>query len=90
LTGSLGGITDAATAEAALPKLKDAASQLESAKSVFDTLPAPGKSSILSIITSNLGGLKDLIAKVASIPGVGGLVKPITDSILNTLTAMGS
>jgi hypothetical protein len=90
LTGSLGGITDAATAEAALPRLKDAASQLESAKSVFDTLPAPGKSSVLSIITSNLGGLKDLIAKVASIPGVGGLVKPITDSILNTLTAMGS
>jgi hypothetical protein len=90
LTGSLGGITDAATAEAALPKLKDAATQLESAKSVFDTLPAPGKSSVLSIITSNLGGLKDLIAKIASIPGVGGLVKPVTDSILNTLTAMGS
>ena len=90
LTGSLGGITDAATAEAALPKLKDAASQLESAKSVFDTLPAPGKTSVLSIITSNLGGLRDLIAKIASIPGVGGLVKPVTDSILNTLTAMGS
>lgn len=90
LTGSLGGITDAATAEAALPKLKDAASQLESAKSVFDTLPAPGKSSVLSIITSNLEGLRDLIARIASIPGVGGLVKPITDSILNTLTAMGS
>lgn len=90
LTGSLGGITDAATAEAALPKLKDAATQLESAKSVFDTLPAAGKTSILSIITSNLGVIKDLIAKVADIPGVGGLVKPITDSILNTLTAMGS
>lgn len=90
LTGSLGGITDAATAEAALPKLKDAASQLESAKSVFDTLPAPGKSSVLSIITSNLGGLKDLIAKIASIPGVGDLVKPFTDPILNTLTAMGN
>lgn len=90
LTGSLGGITDAATAEAALPKLKDAASQLESAKSVFDTLPAAGKSSVLSIITSNLGVIKDLIAKVASIPGVGDLVKPFTDPILNTLTAMGS
>ncbi|MEI7461358.1 MAG: DUF937 domain-containing protein [Pirellula sp.] len=90
LTGSLGGISDAATAEAALPRLKDAATQLESAKSAFDKLPAPGKSSVLSIITSNLGGLRDLIAKVASIPGVGGLVKPVTDSILNTLTAMGS
>jgi Bacterial protein of unknown function (DUF937) len=90
LTGSLGGITDAATAEAALPKLKDAATQLESAKSVFDTLPAAGKTSVLSIITSNLGVIKDLIAKVASIPGVGDLVKPFTDPILNTLTAMGS
>jgi hypothetical protein len=90
LTGSLGGITDAATAEAALPKLKDAATQLESAKSVFDTLPAAGKSSVLSIITSNLGVIKDLIAKVASIPGVGDLVKPFTDPILNTLTAMGN
>jgi hypothetical protein len=90
LTGSLGGITDAATAEAAIPKLKDAVSQLDSAKSVFDTLPAAGKSSVLSIITSNLGGIKDLIAKVASIPGVGDLVKPFTDPILKTLTAMGS
>lgn len=90
LTGSLSGITDAATAEAALPQLKDAVSQLDSAKSVFDSLPAVGKSSIVSIITSNLGSIKDLIAKVASIPGVGDLVKPFTDPILNTLTAMGS
>lgn len=90
LTGSLGGITDAATAEAAIPKLKDAVSQLDSAKSVFDTLPAAGKSSVLSIITSNLGVIKDLIAKVSSIPGVGDLVKPFTDPILKTLTAMGS
>ena len=90
LTGSLSGITDAATAEAALPQLKDAVSQLDSAKSVFDSLPAVGKSSIVSIIASNLGGIKDLIAKVASIPGVGDLVKPFTDPILNTLTAMGS
>ena len=90
LTGSLGGITDAATAEAALPKLKDAVSQLDSAKSVFDKLPAAGKSSIIAIITSNLGSIKDLIAKVASIPGVGDLVKPFTDPILNTLTALGS
>jgi hypothetical protein len=90
LTGSLGGITDVATAEAALPNLKDAVSQLDSAKSVFDKLPTAGKSSIISIITSNLGGIKDLIAKVASIPGVGDLVKPFTDPILNTLTAMGS
>ena len=90
LTGSLGGITDAATAEAAIPKLKDAVSQLDSAKSVFDTLPAAGKSSVLSIITSNLGVIKDLIAKVSSIPGVGDLVKPFTDPILKTLTAMGN
>jgi len=90
LTGSLGGITDAATAEAAIPKLKDAVSQLDSAKTVFDTLPAAGKSSILSIITSNLGAIKDLIAKVTSIPGVGDLVKPFTDPIVTTLTAMGS
>ncbi|MCY2973350.1 MAG: DUF937 domain-containing protein [Planctomycetota bacterium] len=90
LTGSLGGITDVATAEAALPKLKDAVSQLDSAKSVFDKLPTAGKSSVMSIITSNLVGIKDLIAKVASIPGVGDLVKPFTDPILKTLTAMGN
>ena len=89
LNDSLGGIKDVATAEAALPKLKDAVSQLDSAKSVFDTLPAAGKSSVLSIVTSNLGSIKDLIAKVASIPGVGTLVKPFTDPILKTLTAMG-
>jgi hypothetical protein len=89
LNDSLGGIKDVATAEAALPKLKDAVSQLDSAKSVFDTLPAAGKSSVLSLVTSNLGAIKDLIAKVASIPGVGDLVKPFTDPILKTLTAMG-
>jgi hypothetical protein len=90
LNDSLGGIKDVATAEAALPKLKDAVGQLDAVKSVFDTLPAAGKSSVLSLITSNLGAIKDLIAKVASIPGVGDLVKPFTDPILNTLTAMGS
>lgn len=90
LNDSLGGITDVATAEAALPKLKVAVSQLDSAKAAFDTLPAVGKSSILSIVTSNLGALKDLIAKVTGISGVSDLVKPLTDSLLKTLTSLGN
>ncbi len=90
LNDSLGGIKDVATAEAALPKLKDAASQLDAAKAAFDKLPAAGKSSISTLIASSLGSIKDLIAKLTSIPGVGDLVKPFTDPIVNTLTAMGS
>jgi hypothetical protein len=90
LNESLGGIKDVASAEAAIPKLKDAVSQLDSAKSAFDTLPAAGKSSILSIVTSNLGALKDLIAKVTGISGVSDLVKPLTDSLLKTLTSLGN
>ncbi len=90
LNESLGGIKDVASAEAVIPKLKDAVSQLDSAKSAFDTLPAVGKSSILSIVTSNLEALKDLIAKVTGIPGVSDLVKPLTDSLLKTLTSLGN
>ena len=89
LTKSLGGITDAATADAALPILKEAAGKLDVVKTALDKLPAAGKASILSIIKSNLEGFKKVIATVTSIPGVGDKLKPVIDPIMSTLNALG-
>jgi hypothetical protein len=89
LTETIGSIKDAASAEAALPQLKDVDSQLDGMKALWDKVPEAGKTSIKAVTTEHLNNLKDAIAKLLELPGVADKVKPIFDEIVTKLSAFG-
>jgi predicted lipid-binding transport protein (Tim44 family) len=86
---SLSGIKDAASAEAALPALQELNGRLDTMNTMRQKLPESARSSIESITTDKLDGLKAIIQKVLDIPGVREKLKPILDEILTKLGALG-
>jgi Bacterial protein of unknown function (DUF937) len=88
-TETLGSIKDAASAEKALPQLKDLTEKVDGLKSVWDKLPAAGQSTIRSITSSQLGKLKELVARVEAMPGVGDKIKPALDQLVSKLSEIG-
>jgi hypothetical protein len=88
LTDTLTGIKDAASAEAALPMLKELNGKLESANSAVGRLPEAGKATINALAQSILDKLRGLVDKVLALAGVGDKIKPITDAILGNLKAL--
>ena len=87
-TTALNGVTDAASAEAALPKLNEINDSLTKLGGLADQLPAAGKSALAALVSGSLPNLEALITKVTGIPGVGAVIKPVTDSVLGKLRAM--
>jgi len=89
LTTALGGVKDVATAEQAVPTLKDLGLTLEALKGSTAALPAAGKASIKDMVGSNIGGIRSLVDTVMAIPGVGDLLGPYIRPMLDTLGALG-
>jgi hypothetical protein len=87
-TATLNGITDAASAEAAVPKLNELNDSLTKLGGLVDQLPAEGKSALAALVSGSLPSLETLIAKVNEIPGAGEVIKPVADSMLGKLRAM--
>jgi hypothetical protein len=89
LMETLGGITGKATAESALPKLKDASNRLDEIRARWDTLPDAAKATITAMVSTQLGKLKRMIDSILALPGVGTLLEPILDDIVEKLSAFG-
>ncbi len=87
LTETLSGITDAASAEAALPKLEEMSSGLDSLTGLADQLPEGAISGITEMVSGGLASLDGVIANLESIPGVGDVIKPLLDQIKEKLAA---
>jgi hypothetical protein len=95
LTGSLtslndvlAGVKDAASADAALPKLHAINTKLDTIKAVWDKLPSAGKTGLSTIIKDKLGSSKAQVEKVLGMAGVGDKLKSVLDAIVSKLTAM--
>jgi hypothetical protein len=87
-TATLNGITDAASAEAAVPELNELNDSLGKLGGLVDQLPAEGKSALAALVSGSLSNLEALITKVAEIPGAGDVIRPVADSLLEKLQAM--
>ncbi len=90
LKSTLGGITDATSAQAALPKLQDALKTVDGATALLAKLSPEQRSMVASLINATLPSLKELIAKVLAIPGVGDVVKPTADALLVKMEALAN
>ena len=90
LKTTLGGITDVASAQAALPKLQDAVTSVDGLTAMAAKLTPAQRTMLSGLVTAALPTLKDLIAKVLAIPGVGDVVKPTADALLAKIEALAT
>lgn len=84
----LPGITDAASAEAALPKLKEATAQLNEVSSRVTQLCPEGKSTLVKLIVVATPTINQMCDKVLATPGAGDVAKPAIDELRGKLDAL--
>lgn len=82
-------ITDNASAEAALPKIRAAASQLNDLKTQASKLTPEGRSTLARLTAASMPAINQMCDKVLATPGVGDVAKPAIDELrvrLDTLS----
>jgi uncharacterized phage infection (PIP) family protein YhgE len=84
---ALSGITDVASAEAALPTLNEARTKLDDLTPTVEQLPDNAKATLASAVGGMLPELRTLVDKVNGIQGVGEVVKPAVEPIMAKLDA---
>jgi hypothetical protein len=88
LTKALGGVTDEASAKAALPELEKFGPMLTMLEDEADKLPADEQPAFAKVIADNVGLLAKLVEKVMAIPGVKDVLGPVVAPMIETLTKM--
>lgn len=83
---ALGGITDAASAEAALPTLQDLQGKIDGLTAQVDQLPAEGRKLLAALVSTALPTLKQLAGTVTSVEGAAA-IKPAVDGMIRKLEA---
>jgi len=85
----LGTVTDEASARSAIPQLSDYAPVLESLQKSTVALPEAGRSTIVELVTKNMGSLLKVIDTVMAIPGVKEILGPTVTPMVDTLSKLG-
>jgi len=88
LTKTLAGVTDAASAQAALPEFEKFGPLLSTLETEAGKLPADEKPAFAKVIADNLGLLGKIVEKVMAIPGVKDVLGPVVTPMIETLTKM--
>jgi hypothetical protein len=88
LKSVLPGITDAASAEAALPKLQEATVQLNDVSKLAAKLSPEGKSALAKVIVAATPAIDQMCDKVLATPGVGAVAKPSIDALRGSLAEL--
>jgi hypothetical protein len=90
LETTLGGVTDEASATAALAKLKDMNTTLETVKGQVTSLNAKGRTTINSTIKSLLAGLQSTIDKLMGNAAIKAILEPVVGPMLKTLETLAA
>jgi hypothetical protein len=83
---ALGGITDQASAQAALPSLDALKGKVDGLTAQVDQLPAEGRKLLASVVATALPPLKELAAKAGTVQGAEA-IKPALDAVIAKLEA---
>ncbi|MGI9284828.1 MAG: DUF937 domain-containing protein [Pseudomonadales bacterium] len=84
-TNTLSGITDVESARAALPDLEAMTSKLDGMTGMLDQLPESAREAVSGAARNGLGQLQPAIDKVLEIPGVGPVLRPAVEGMLEKL-----
>jgi hypothetical protein len=74
-------ITDAASAPAAIPKLREATTQLNEVSDLAAKLSPEGKSALAKLIAAARPTINQMCDNVLATPGVGDVAKPTIDEL---------
>jgi hypothetical protein len=88
LSQSLSSITDAASADAALPKLREASQKLDSIAGLTSSLPADAKTRLVSLADASRSTLRTAADRAMAIPGVGDKLRPVVDELMKKIDAL--
>lgn len=84
---TLTGITNVDQAKAAQPKLTELANDLGGLAQNFGKLPGEARTAMAGPMQGMLGTLRDQLARVMAIPGVGEILKPVADQLGTAVNA---
>jgi hypothetical protein len=87
---TLDGVSDVASAQAALPKLQEATTQIDKTGSEVGQLSAEQRKLIAAVINPLMPAVNQLCDKVLAIPGVAEVLKPSVDTLKAKLTALAA
>ncbi len=87
LRSVLPGITDTASAQAALPRIAEATAQLNEVGNLATKLTPEGKSALSKLITAAMPAINQMCDKVLATPG-GGIAKPAIDELRGRLDTL--
>jgi hypothetical protein len=88
ISSSLGGITDLATAQAALPKLQEAVTAVDGLSGMLGKLSATQKTTLAGLVAAALPAIKDAATKALAIQGVSDVAKPVVDDLIAKLESL--
>ena len=90
LRSTLGGVTDAASAQAALPKLRDITTQIDQVDGLIGQMTPEQRKLLAGIVSPLMPTLNQLFDKVLAIPGVSEVLKPTIDLLRAKLAMLTS
>jgi hypothetical protein len=90
LRTTLAGITDATSANDALPKLRSMSADLDRLNSVAEKLPAESKQRVTAIIQKAMPTINELCEKVLANPSISNVARPIVESLRAKLNTIAS
>jgi hypothetical protein len=85
---TLSGITDVDSAKAAVPEMEKLNEQLSGVSGLMDKLPAGIKETVTGQIGSMIEPVQAMLDKVLAIPGVGPILQPYVDSMLDKVNLL--
>ena len=85
---TLNGITDAASAQAALPRLQTATSQIDKVNGMLAQLSDGQRKMLAGLVSPGMSTLNQLFDKVLVIPGVAEIIKPTIDTLRAKLASL--
>ena len=88
LKTTLQGVTDAASAKAALPQLEKGAAEFDKLRDLAGKLPVDGKTAFAAFVAQLRPSIEELFNKVLAIPGVSDIVKPVIDGLRAKLDSL--
>jgi hypothetical protein len=83
---SLAGIKDAASAEAAAPKLEEVKSKLDGMSDMFNRLPETNRMTINQFVKEHVDTLQKQAAATTAIPGISAQIRALISEIVEKLT----
>jgi hypothetical protein len=88
LRTTLGGITDAASAQAALPRLQNATAQIDKVSGMVGQMSDGQRKMLAGLVNPVMSTLNQLFDKVLAIPGVAEILKPTIDVLKAKLAVL--